>query len=391
MNMKKAALVAVVATAAAFGYWITQAGNLQPPGAPAPTMKTLDEVQPRTPIHAFDLPLTISLPGSYYFTETINAGGNNITVTASRVTIDLMGFSLVGGGIIAGVGTQDITVQNGSVFDSGGASVDLSNASECRVAHLQLRRNAEGIKVGTDSTVIDCLVDGSNLLGASGIVAGNNSVIHGCTVNDIDSHGIEAGNNAVISNCSTEGNNGIGIRAGNGAVVLACSSHGENNDGINVGDGATVSDCSVTNSENAGISAGDGALVAGCSVRLNWFGISLGNHSKVVNSTSSSNSTTGVGIGNSSVASGNVIDGNDGGLVAGSGGRIEGNSLTNNVTGLDVSGTGNLIIKNSASGNSTADFSIVAGNSVGPIVNVAGAGDISGTPNSDHPWANFVY
>ncbi len=41
-------------------------GPLAPPGAPAPTFKTLQQVEPRTPISA--LPFTISQPGSYYLT-----------------------------------------------------------------------------------------------------------------------------------------------------------------------------------------------------------------------------------------------------------------------------------------------------------------------------------
>jgi len=38
-------------------------GSLTPPGAPAPTMKSLDQIEPRTPISS--LPFTISSSGSY--------------------------------------------------------------------------------------------------------------------------------------------------------------------------------------------------------------------------------------------------------------------------------------------------------------------------------------
>ena len=70
--------------------------------------------------------------------------------------------------------------------------------------------------------------------------------------------------------------------------------------------------------------------------------------------------------------------------------RIEGNNVTDNTRGIDVDSTGSLIIKNSASGNGS-NYEIAASNAVGPLVTVAGVGDISGTPNANHPWANFGY
>src|SRR4051812_43542716 len=70
-------------------------GALTPPGAPAPTMKTLQQVEPRKPIDS--LPFTIAQSGSYYLTQNLQFSattGHAITVTASDVTIDLMGFTL---------------------------------------------------------------------------------------------------------------------------------------------------------------------------------------------------------------------------------------------------------------------------------------------------------
>src|SRR5690242_12742968 len=71
-------------------------GTLTPPGAPSPTMKTLDQVQPRTPISS--LPFFIGAPGSYYLTTNLTGGSgtNGITISGGSVTLDLNGFTLSG-------------------------------------------------------------------------------------------------------------------------------------------------------------------------------------------------------------------------------------------------------------------------------------------------------
>ncbi len=75
-------------------------------------------------------------------------------------------------------------------------------------------------------------------------------------------------------------------------------------------------------------------------------------------------------------------------LVNGSDNRIEGNSCTfsNAGRGIDCNpATGNLIIRNSASGNSV-NYDIAAANTVGPTI-VGPANPITST----NPWANFSF
>src|ERR1017187_8409666 len=95
-------------------------GSLTPPGAPTPTMKSLDQIEARTPISS--VPYTISAPGSYYLTGNLAvSSGTAITITASQVTLDLNGFTLssteatpTGTGILLEVGgNSDITIRNG--------------------------------------------------------------------------------------------------------------------------------------------------------------------------------------------------------------------------------------------------------------------------------------
>src|SRR5438128_1786300 len=70
-------------------------GSLTPPGAPAPAMKTLAQIEPRTPISS--LPYFIGQSGSYYLTDNFSVGAGQdygIFISANNVTIDLNGFTI---------------------------------------------------------------------------------------------------------------------------------------------------------------------------------------------------------------------------------------------------------------------------------------------------------
>src|SRR5437763_1954371 len=82
--------------------------SLTPPGAPAPTMKKLDEVEPRTNLQASPAAVgvdttnpsyhfIISQPGSYYLSANVLVTkANGIQISAEGVTLDLNGFQVSG-------------------------------------------------------------------------------------------------------------------------------------------------------------------------------------------------------------------------------------------------------------------------------------------------------
>ncbi len=130
-------------------------GSLTPPGAPAPTMKTLDQIEPRKPIMA--LPYTVEEPGSYYLTGPLNSTNTGIIIASSDVTIDLMGFTIRGSqntnhpGIQA-VGGEDVALRNIVIRNGGvaqfGMGILIDNTQSGRVQDVVVHQNtAQGITI----------------------------------------------------------------------------------------------------------------------------------------------------------------------------------------------------------------------------------------------------
>jgi len=145
---------------------MSQAGSLTPPGAPAPTMKTLAEVEPRTPISS--IPITISEFGSYYLTGNLTGlpGTNGITIISDSVTIDLNGFALIGvpGStrgieiplIPTAVRIGNVSIRNGTVRDWGLDGIYCPTASNSLIQAVRVAYNgADGLWVGRGCRIAD--------------------------------------------------------------------------------------------------------------------------------------------------------------------------------------------------------------------------------------------
>lgn len=142
-------------------------GPLDPPGAPASTMKTLQQVEPRTPIvqpgNVSEFPITISQPGSYYFTENITGvlGKDGILINTDNVTLDLNGFTLTTDERIAftvgitdnSIGRTNVIIRNGVVRDWA-LGVGTSGSKNSTYEDLTVTDNrGSGMFIGSGSTV----------------------------------------------------------------------------------------------------------------------------------------------------------------------------------------------------------------------------------------------
>ena len=150
-----------------------------------------------------------------------------------------------------------------------------------------------------------------------------------------------------------------------------------------------------------GISIGSNGVISECTSKSNTGnGISANQSVAILNCTVSANTIHGIQISDDCVVRGNACDSNGSAVANGSGiyvpstsfpltnsdNRIEGNNCSDNAYGIQVLYSGNVIIRNTCTGNATANFNISASNTKGTIVVATGV-DIT-TSNS---YANFEY
>lgn len=368
-------------------------GPLPPPGAPGPTMKTLDQLdahvtqagEKRIPISA--LPFDIAKPGSYYLTQDVS-GAPGINVTVSGVTINLNGFSITGVGknsSVAGsgiVGLNDTVVRNGRVSDFAGDGIRLGAAAVVENVDVA---NVSGvcITVGEQSHIARCRVGAGN----QGIVVGLASIIDSClsTGNVGTNPGIQMGPFGTISNSLASYNAGDGINAGSSSAITNCVVANNTGNGIVASTGSKVNECTSRSNKGIGINVGSQSTVKRCTVSDYSIldGIRASNQCAI-----SENHI----VGNLSLTGGAAlhITGTNAGNC-----RIESNEVMQVYRGIQVDSAGNLIIKNSVGGGISSKYQIAANNAVGVIVTtssgaVDGSGGGSGLGTPD-PWANLSY
>ena len=310
---------------------LAQAGSLEPPGPPASSMKPIDVVEARAPISS--LPFTISQSGSYYLTADLTASGssNGITVlgSATYVTIDLNGYSLIGAGDpnIAGITINyqaNATVRNGTV--RGWANGIVSNGGPIiKMIDVTSKNNARnGFVLYAGGEVLDSVAMGN---GEVGIYVFGSAIIRNSQAIQNTLSGIWVQQNGLVEDCLSEGN----------------------------GSGGPTFD----NQLRAGIAVQYASKVVGCRVHSNaGDGIYLGDWNHVIGNDATMNGQSGISS------------------EFGHGNRIEANQLWNNSGyGISLLSNLNLLSRNTARGNTLGNFQIPFGNTApietGTVVNPA--------------------
>ena len=361
-------------------------GSLAPPGAPAPMMKSLAQIEPRIPISS--APLIITNAGSYYLTTNITvSSGNAITINSNDVTLDLSGFTIsstdpgnTGSAILLNSGPGSVILQNvtilngfirGTVTGIGSGSYSGSGFSSGIARGFGFA--PENVRIANISV--------SGCMGSGIYLSGGSTVVESCTVRTVGYSGINA---SIVKNSSAV-DCGSGISTGYGGTLTGCSASSCYNTGISAGNYSTLENCAANDNYTNGIVAGQGCIVRHCTASGNGLNSSYTNGVGIMSDirTTIEDCTANDNYNDGIMASGDctVLDnhashnglgyGSAAGIhTVGSGSRIEGNHTRDNSGyGIksDAGPNGDVIIRNTSGGNGIAAYTPTSGNDFAPV------------------------
>lgn len=234
-------------------------------------------------------------------------------------------------------------------------------------------------------TLLGCTLEGcvSSNNTNSGISVNQSGTLIGCVVQENGASGFTGGGNTVYQSCVARLNGGSGFVT-SFSQLSECLSVGNTGDGFSLGGITNASKCTATSNTRHGFSGGGAMLIVECSAMYNnEHGISV----TLKGNTIRGNLCVGNGQGSTSGAGIHTED---------LGHRIEDNMCRENDIGIDVDGTRAIIVGNNCTGNTT-NWSIVANNFYGPIIDrsAAATAAVSGntaasTLATTDPNANFT-
>jgi hypothetical protein len=299
-------------------------GPLNPPGAPAPTMKTLqdiyDALEKRAPIPG--VPFTITNDGVYYLEKNLvcsGAGVSGITIgSAVKVAVvDLRGFSIVGAvgtshGVNVTGSNANVRIANGQIMGFGGNGVNAGNVLVNSENITVKNCGGIGAVCGKMSRVYDSVFQFN---ATRGCVVGEKSWCSRVRAEDNGGDGLCVdGPNTVVADTSCNGNVGVGLRLGDGGWCFRVRCNDNTSDGARFGKGCKTEGLRSTSNGGAGLVCGD--------------------DSSSIDTDCSGNTSDGVKCSRGNVFTSGICNGNTGrGISAGSNFKLTDFSVANNLGG----------------------------------------------------------
>lgn len=232
-------------------------GDLDPPpGPPTPTLKSLQEIEPRVDVSTLpgdaNCHHLIEAPGSYYLTDNLAVTlSKGICIQSSGVTLDLGGLTVEravgsgGVGIEVGSGLDCVAVTNGSI-DGFGTGIFLRSVQACRLTGLRLHGGGTGIHFLGDcqaNFVLDCAVTSTSGEGIEFATGTGQGVGGSCDANLIQRCRItKAGGSGIEFDASNTG----AVRA-NAILDSSVAGTGPAKDGIVFSGGNAVLNANLVN------------------------------------------------------------------------------------------------------------------------------------------------
>lgn len=317
------------------------------------------------------LPFTINVPGSYIVTKRLSSATTGITINTSDVNIDLNFSALKGlpGNTSSGINVNgaysSITIYNGNISNWSADGITAGTASNCRVFNITSHNN-----------------------GSDGIFIGNNSYVSNCIAHNNTFDGIDGGISNVISDCIAFQNGDSGIEVEGNSTLTKNSAYSNATSGIRTTNNCVLSFNTCSLNLNHGFFTGNGNILNDNASSDNTFsGFFLGNGSYAEHNVARQNARHGFECNQDVTAIHNFADSNikNGFDSSFNGGKLDDNNSTDNENGYVISGTGWLITRNSASGNTIAAFNIIAGSVFATVIT-------SATINTNtNPYANTSF
>ena len=318
-----------------------------------------DEV--RTPISS--LPFTISQPGSYYLTGNLDGSAGGIDITADDVTLDLMGFTIDGGGSVTDYGinfsgSSNVNIRNGTVKGFGYAGIYQGNFGPHYATVMDVQALGNGT-LGIASTYSGILLNSSN------------SHVERCTAGDNGGHGIYAYYSSKLINNTAYNNSGAyGIYGSLGASLSGNTAYNNSGIGIYGSDGASLSGNTAYNNGGSGIYGSLGASLSGNTAYNNGYGIHGSYGASLIGNNVYYNQNWGIYCAGSNLIKDNTIYYNNRANTAGQAGlyvyadsRVAGNTLDSNFqNNIYVSSSDNILKDNHVTDSTNGIFFNDSGN-----------------------------